>query len=88
MDGMEHETKKGSDLKVAWEDIRLIDTLGTGTFGKVILVAVEGRDGKQRGFYAMKVLEKETITKFQQVEHVSAERSILGRVRHPNLVNL
>lgn len=38
--------------------------------------------------YAMKVLRKSCIEKKHQIEHTKTERSILGKVTHPFIVNL
>jgi protein kinase A len=62
----------------------LIVSLGTGSFGRVHLVASR-HNGR---FYAVKVLNKEKVIKMKQVEHTNSEREMLVRVRHPFLVNL
>ena len=36
----------------------------------------------------MKVLKKTEVVRLKQVEHTLSERAILGRVSHPNVVNL
>jgi len=69
----------------------LILLIGTGTFGKVLLVrrrnVGRGNDNLPTHF-AMKVLRKTTIVQLRQVEHVNAERYILTFVNHPFIVNL
>ncbi|KAF8644118.1 hypothetical protein AX16_008647 [Volvariella volvacea WC 439] len=71
-------------------DFEVRGVLGTGTFGKVLLV----RDKKSIGqsgshnFYAMKVLRKDDLVRLRQVEHVNAERYILSRLHHPFVVDL
>ncbi|KAK2467058.1 hypothetical protein APHAL10511_001316 [Amanita phalloides] len=65
-------------------------TLGTGTFGKVLLVrhrAAAG-DNDAQNHFALKVLKKTDIIRLRQVEHVNAERSILHCISHPFVVDL
>jgi hypothetical protein len=64
--------------------------LGTGTFGRVLLVRLRSgpcQPGAQN-YFALKVLRKTEIVRLRQVEHVNAERYILLRVRHPFVVDL
>lgn len=72
----------------------VIGTLGTGTFGRVLLVKL--RDplpntsvaSHHSNYFALKVLEKARVVKMKQVEHVKSEKDILAAVRHPFAVNL
>lgn len=84
-----------SDFLVRWEgkapppaacaeDFERIRTLGTGSFGRVMLV----RHRTNRHFYAMKLLEKQKIVKMKQVEHTLNEKRILQCIRHPFVVHL
>jgi len=61
-----------------------LKVLGTGTYGKVMLV----RHKKTQKLYAMKVLKKELIRKRNQVEHTKTERRVLERIRHPFIVRM
>lgn len=38
--------------------------------------------------FALKVLAKSEIVRLKQVEHINNERAILGRVKHPFIVEL
>lgn len=58
--------------------------LGTGTFGRVYLV----RHRMTKRFYAMKELRKREVVQLKQVDHVIAEKTILGSINHPFIVNL
>ncbi|KAF5330375.1 hypothetical protein D9619_005876 [Psilocybe cf. subviscida] len=74
---------------VRLSDFEVRGTLGTGTFGKVLLV--RHRSTPQPGVqtcFAMKILKKTEIVRLRQVEHVNAERYILSRVNHPFVVDL
>lgn len=65
-------------------DFELLQTLGTGSFGRVRL-AKEKSSGK---FFAMKILKKYDIIKLKQVDHVISENKILADIDHPFLVGL
>lgn len=72
------------DLDVTLNSFQQLQTLGTGTFGRVYLIK-----HKQIGrFYAMKVLKKSEVVRLKQVEHVMNEKSILATVRNPFVVQL
>lgn len=64
--------------------------LGTGTFGRVLLVRLRNSPARQdsANYFAMKILSKKEIVRLRQVEHVAAERYILSRIRHPFIVDL
>lgn len=73
----------------------LLALTGTGTFGRVLLVRLNPRASTAAGlnagmphYFAMKVLAKTEVVRLKQVEHISCERSILGAVDHPGIVNL
>ncbi|KAF5387072.1 hypothetical protein D9615_001675 [Tricholomella constricta] len=77
-----------SGLKLSDFDVR--GTLGTGTFGRVLLVRhrTSTSHPSTQNHFAMKVLRKTEIVRLRQVEHVNAERYILSRVSHPFVVDL
>jgi serine/threonine protein kinase len=62
-------------------------TLGTGSFGRVRIVATPTPSGK-KAYFALKILRKSEIIRLKQVNHIKAEKSILSRVSHPFIVNL
>lgn len=69
-----------ADVKV--EDFKMLDTLGTGTFGRVKLCTYNGK------VYAMKILQKSEVIRLKQEEHISSERKILLSISHPFIVVL
>ncbi|KAK1803101.1 hypothetical protein P4O66_021633 [Electrophorus voltai] len=62
----------------------LLKTLGTGSFGRVMLV--RHRENSQH--YAMKILNKQKVVKLKQIEHTLNEKRILQAVSFPFLVQL
>jgi len=70
--------------KFKLDDFIIMQTLGTGSFGRVHLVKHK-ETGK---YYAMKVLVKRQIIESKQVEHTINEKKILETLDHPYMVNL
>uniref|UniRef100_A0A673NHQ0 cAMP-dependent protein kinase n=1 Tax=Sinocyclocheilus rhinocerous TaxID=307959 RepID=A0A673NHQ0_9TELE len=63
------------------DDFDRLKTLGTGSFGRVMLVK-----HRQLGrYYAMKILDKEKVVKLKQIEHTLNEKKILQAVSFPFL---
>ncbi|CAF1295210.1 unnamed protein product [Adineta steineri] len=60
----------------------LIMTLGQGSFGRVLLVVSE----LDKQNYALKVLDKSQIVKYNQIKHVQNEIRILNAIKHPNVI--
>ncbi|KAF3844105.1 hypothetical protein F7725_016153 [Dissostichus mawsoni] len=66
------------------EQFERLKTLGTGSFGRVMLVK-----HKETGqHYAMKILNKQKVVKLKQIEHTLNEKRILQAVSFPFLVRL
>ncbi|TRM68945.1 putative cyclic AMP-dependent protein kinase catalytic subunit [Schizophyllum amplum] len=66
------------------EDFYIQRTLGTGSFGRVLLV----RSKHNLRFYAIKVLNKDKVVRMKQIEHTNNERDMLHRVNHNFIINL
>ncbi|XP_011405630.1 PREDICTED: cAMP-dependent protein kinase catalytic subunit alpha-like isoform X1 [Amphimedon queenslandica] len=66
------------------DDFDRIKTLGTGSFGRVMLV----QHKKTSKYYAMKILDKQKVVKLKQVEHTLNEKRILSSINFPFVVNL
>lgn len=72
--------KKLMDAKL--EDFERFRTLGTGAFGRVILV----RYKPTSTYYAMKILSKEKLFEMKQIDHTYNEKRILQCVSFPFVV--
>ncbi|XP_062508933.1 cAMP-dependent protein kinase catalytic subunit beta-like [Corticium candelabrum] len=68
----------------ALDDFDCKKTLGTGSFGRVML----SRHKATKQYYAMKILDKLKVAKLKQVEHTLNEKHILQAIEFPFLVNL
>ncbi|PWN36134.1 camp-dependent protein kinase catalytic subunit [Meira miltonrushii] len=66
-----------------------LETLGTGTFGRVLLVRLRsGSKSDPKNYYALKVLNKLDVIRLKQITHTNNERDILSKVHHPFIVDL
>lgn len=77
---------RARELNAEYPDLgefELLDTLGTGTFGRVRLC----RHSNEK-YFALKILKKNEIIRLKQVEHIISEKKILGKVDHPFIVKL
>mmetsp|Transcript_120433 Transcript_120433/g.209020 ORF Transcript_120433/g.209020 Transcript_120433/m.209020 type:complete len:380 (+) Transcript_120433:164-1303(+) len=66
------------------DDFILIQVVGKGSYGKVMLV----KHKDEGSVFAMKMLRKENVIKRNQVEHTKTERNVLEAVSHPFIVTL
>jgi len=66
------------------EDFDRLKTLGTGSFGRVMLA----QQKENKTFFAMKILDKQKVVKLKQVEHTLNEKRILQAISFPFLVGL
>ena len=69
---------------IGLEDFDLLCVVGKGSFGKVM--QVRKKDTKE--IFAMKCMSKELILREGLVEHMKAEKNILGAINHPFIVKL
>lgn len=65
-------------------DFQVLNVLGTGTFGKVHLC----RHKTTGLYYCLKVLKKQTIFRFKQMDHIENEKHLLLQLRYPGIVQL
>ncbi|WAQ92484.1 hypothetical protein PtA15_16A392 [Puccinia triticina] len=88
----QHVFCQGKQFGLSLRDFRVVCTLGTGTFGKVLLVRLDRplpppdhrrpatEEQQQQGYYAIKVLAKAQVVRLKQVEHVNSEKDLLALV--------
>ncbi|CUT99588.1 cAMP dependent protein kinase catalytic subunit [Echinococcus multilocularis] len=76
--------EKPSQNTACLDDFDRIKTLGTGSFGRVMLVQHKAK----KTYYAMKILDKQKVVKLKQVEHTLNEKRILQAICFPFLVKL
>lgn len=74
------KTKMEDNAKL--EDFERFRTVGTGAFGRVILVKYKPTSS----YYAMKVLDKAKLVKMKQVDHTRNEKRILQCINFPFMV--
>jgi len=72
------------DKDLTLDDFDIVRTVGTGTFGRVLVVKYL----KTEKFYAIKVQKKSEIVRLKQVQHIKNEKNILTSIDHPYIVNL
>jgi len=65
-------------------DFKLLETIGTGSFGRVKIAKQKSTDK----YFAIKILKKGEIIKHKQVDHILSEHTILSHIHHPFLVHL
>ena len=70
--------------KISYDDFIKIKLLGTGSFGKVLLVRLK-RNNK---LYAMKILSKIFLKNRHQEEHTKTERDLMVSINSPFVVNI
>ena len=62
----------------------MIKVIGTGSYGKVLLVKRKATDK----YYAMKILKKKQVRQRKQVRNTWTERKILEHISHPFIVKM
>ena len=65
-------------------DFEFYRTLGTGTFGRVLLARLRGN----KKYFAIKIMKKYEIARLAQIEHIYCEKFLLCRIRNPFIINL
>lgn len=66
------------------DELELLTTVGTGTFGRVITV----RHKQTKEYYALKIMSISEILRLKQTDHVKNEKEILTQTKHPFIINL
>jgi len=85
VDGGNSDKKDSIEKKrLCYSDFEPLKLLGSGTFGRVLLV----RKKNNNKLYAMKILEKSYIKQKHQEEHTKAERNLMVAVNSPFVSNI
>ena len=75
---------KGLESEPKISDFTLIKELGTGSFGRVLLV----QHNITQAQYAIKAIDKRNIVNYQERNYFRREIEIMYRIHHPNVVKL
>jgi serine/threonine protein kinase len=70
------------------EDFDVMNVLGKGGFGKVLLVKKKGSSRTTGELMAMKMMDKAFIVQQQQQQHTIDELNVMKRVQHPFMIAL
>ncbi|PWA01899.1 hypothetical protein BB558_001970 [Smittium angustum] len=76
--------ERSATKKLNIKDHQFYRTVGTGSFGRVMVV----KNKKSNRFYAVKILNKAQIVKTKQVGHLNTERAVLAFCDCPFIVNI
>ncbi|XP_077987312.1 cAMP-dependent protein kinase catalytic subunit PRKX-like [Glandiceps talaboti] len=78
------DVQEDGERKYKLDDLEIHCTIGTGTFGRVVLV----KDKVTKEYQALKLMNISDVIRLKQIEHVQSEKAILQQVQHPFIVNL
>lgn len=82
----EIDTLTGGEQRavVTFKDFRILETIGAGTFGRVMKVEKRGSNK----IFAMKMLRKAFLYKNRHLKYAVSECNILKQLDHPFIVKL
>ena len=83
----QEENKESSELvtvKLSYQDFEPLKLIGTGSFGKVLLVKYNSNNN----LYAMKVLNKSQIKLKKQEENTKNERDLMVKLNNPFILSI
>ena len=72
------------NIKISYNDFQPLKLLGTGSFGRVLLVKFLNN----KSLYAMKILSKTQLKIKHQEEHTRTERDLMVKINNPFIVNI
>lgn len=68
--------------KLMITDFKILETLGRGAYAKVVLAEHKGK------YYALKIIDKKFIEKYEKIHEVHTEKQILSNLNHRNIIKL
>jgi protein kinase X len=80
----EAELKDREDKEKRLKEYELLNTVGTGTFGRVMVA----RHKQTKQHCALKIMSIADVVRLKQVDHVNNEKSVLEQIKHPFCVSL
>jgi len=83
-DSCSDDAEENEKPKNKLEELDILSTIGTGTFGRVVLT----RNKATRCYAALKVMALTQVIKLKQEDHIKSEKAILSSIHHPFVVNL
>ncbi|XP_063718473.1 cAMP-dependent protein kinase catalytic subunit beta-like [Symsagittifera roscoffensis] len=85
-DDFNKKWERNPKSSVKLSDFEIKRTLGTGSFGRVLLSRYT--PAKEEKYYAVKVLDKQKVVRLKQVEHTLNEKRILACISFPFIVKM
>jgi len=85
-----HENHENQDvtntenITITKDNFEALKLLGTGSFGRVLLVRFKSNNT----LYAMKILDKKQLKEKRQEEHTKTERDLMVKINNPFIVNI
>lgn len=76
------DAKAVKEKKLKRQDFLITQTIGKGAYAKVCLAENEGKK------YALKIIDKGFVEKFEKIHEVHIERQILSMLNHPRIIKL
>jgi len=68
-------------------EFELGETIGTGSFGRVVLVHLKTEPVRDKARFALKVMKKADVLRLKQVDHIIDEANLLRDLAHPFVVS-
>ena len=79
-----HDITDKDNITITKNNFECLKLLGTGSFGRVLLVRLTSNNT----LYAMKILDKEQLKEKRQEEHTKTERDLMVKINNPFIVNI
>lgn len=80
----EADLKYKEEKEKRLQQFDLLNTVGTGTFGRVMVA----RHQQTKEYFALKIMSIVDVVRLKQVDHVKNEKCVLEQIKHPFIVKL